>query len=57
LVDESEWQLDAWSPTLGMMAPINNSDFRAWRTRHDKGGDLLIFSDIVVESIQLSIPI
>ncbi|MBP7394091.1 MAG: hypothetical protein KA945_09705 [Zoogloea sp.] len=56
-MDESEWQLGAWSPTLGTLAPINNSDFRAWRTRHGKGGDLLIFSDIVVESIQLSIPI
>ncbi len=57
LVDESEWHLDAWSPTLGTMVPINNSDFRAWRTRTGKGGDLLLFSDIVAEPIQLSIPV
>jgi hypothetical protein len=26
--------------------PINNADFRDWRTRHSAGGDFLVYSDM-----------
>jgi hypothetical protein len=30
----------------GRLTAILNSDYRDWRTRHDIGGDFLVFSDL-----------
>lgn len=47
----TEWYLPAYSFDLGIVYPFNNSDFRAYRTKTKKGGDLMVFSDV------LSIPV
>lgn len=31
---------------------VSNADFRAWRKKHGKGGDFLVFSDVKVTTVQ-----
>lgn len=50
---EREWKLPGWSPELGIVQPLNNSDFRAFRNNFGVGGDLLLFSDVRTHATQL----
>jgi hypothetical protein len=34
---------------------VTNDDFRAWRKAHGKGGDLLLFSDVMVVPVQFEV--
>jgi type VI secretion system secreted protein VgrG len=38
---------------LGWVFPINNADFAVYRRTNKMGGDLLLFSDIIFESVDL----
>lgn len=49
------WRWNAWSPSLGWMTPIGNADFRTWRDLNRAGGDLLLFSDIVVHPVNIEL--
>jgi hypothetical protein len=40
---------------IGTAKPVNNSDYENWRTAHSKGGDLMIFSDVVTETVDITI--
>lgn len=57
VVAETEWHLPAWNPSMGWMTPINNGDFNAWRTRHKAGGDLLLFSDVMLHPVDIRLPL
>jgi hypothetical protein len=37
------------------MTPIANADFRDWRDLNQAGGDLLLFSDIVVHPVNIEL--
>ncbi|GGB51500.1 hypothetical protein GCM10011502_25790 [Oceanisphaera marina] len=41
-----EWQLKSWTPFVGVTQPFGNKDFRKYREQNNKGGDLLLFSDV-----------
>jgi hypothetical protein len=51
----SEWPLPGIGFDLTLGWPINNSDFRAFRDRTGRGGDLMVFSD--VEAVDVNIRI
>lgn len=53
---DKEWHWSGWNPSLGWMVPINNSDFNAWRRENNRGGDLLVFSDIQRRAVSMNIP-
>lgn len=37
--------------------PIFNSDFQKWRGKHGRGGDLIVFSDVLWQPYHMSIPV
>jgi len=49
---ESNWNVN--HPGLGTLYPINNSDFNSYRQRTHKGGDIMVFSDVSIESVDLT---
>lgn len=49
------WRWNGWSPSLGWMVPVGNADFRTWRDLNQAGGDLLLFSDIVVHPVNIEL--
>ncbi|MDC5842174.1 DUF6402 family protein [Vibrio europaeus] len=54
---EWQWRLPAWNPKLGIIDAFGNQDFREYRQACGKGGDLLLFSDIVTVDIDEKIKI
>lgn len=54
---DPEWHTSGWSPSLGWMTPINNSDFDRWRADHQQGGDLLLLSDVRPFAVNLRVPL
>ena len=42
---------------LGRLLPFNNSDFCHYRNRTGKGGDLMVFSDVLPISVKFAIPL
>lgn len=53
----TEWKLPGWSPELGVVQPLNNSDFRAFRDNFGVGGDLLLFSNVRTHAVQFQIEV
>lgn len=52
-----EWKLPGLSPELGIVQPLNNSDFRAFRNNFGVGGDLLLFSDVRTQAVNIGIEV
>lgn len=52
-----EWKLPGLSPELGIVQPLNNSDFRSFRNNFGVGGDLLLFSDVRTQSVNIGVEI
>lgn len=46
-----EWKLPAWNPKQGTIEAFGNQDFRKYREACGKGGDLLLFSDIITVDV------
>ena len=46
---------DIWRNEFDLMYPVRNSDFRAWQIEHQRGGDYIIYTDML--SIMLDTPI
>ena len=55
LSDEFECHWNLNDNILGEMQPINNSDFNSYRAATRRGGDLMIFSNVRVEDVSLTI--
>lgn len=53
----SEWKLPGWSPELGIVQPLNNSDFRDFRNNFGVGGDLLLFSDVRTQAVNIGVEV
>lgn len=55
---EWKWRLPAWNPKPGIMEVFENQGFREYLEACGKGGDLLLFSDLITvdgdEKIQLT---
>ena len=41
-----EWHRKAWTPSAGITRYFGNKDFRKYREQNNKGGDLILFSDV-----------
>lgn len=54
---EWQWRLPAWNPKLGIVEAFGNQDFRKYREACGKGGDLLLFSDIITVDVDEKIKI
>jgi len=54
---EWQWRLPAWNPKLGIVEAFGNQDFREYREACGKGGDLLLFSDIITVDVDEKIKI
>ena len=52
-----EWKLPGLSPELGIFQPLNNSDFRAFRNNFGVGGDLLLFSDVRTQAVNIGVEV
>ncbi|MFM2591290.1 DUF6402 family protein [Vibrio sp. TBV020] len=48
---EWKWRLPAWNPDLGVVEAFGNQEFREFREACGKGGDLLLFSDIITVDV------
>jgi hypothetical protein len=44
-----------WRGDEGILYPVFNSDFRAWQSKHHRGGDYIIYTDML--SVMLDTPI
>ncbi len=56
-IRQIEWKLPGWSPELGIVQPLNNSSFREFRDNFGVGGDLLLFSDVRTQALQIGVEV
>lgn len=56
-IDMPTWHMPAWNPRMGWLKPVNNSDFRTLRNATQRGGDLVLFSDVRLKPVNLNIEI
>jgi hypothetical protein len=54
LNSEISWNL-AWFPKIGWAYPYGNSDYRDYRSRIGRGGDLMLFSDVRIINVNINL--
>ena len=55
--DMPGWHMPAWHPRMGWLKPVNNSDFRTLRNATQRGGDLLLFSDVKLKPVKMDLEV
>lgn len=55
--DMPSWHMPAWHPRMGWLKPVNNSDFRTLRNATQRGGDLLLLSDVKLKPVEMDIEV
>lgn len=54
-IDMPTWHMPAWHPRVGWLKPVNNSDFRTLRNATQRGGDLLLLSDVKLKPVKIDV--
>lgn len=55
--DMPSWHMPAWHPRIGWLKPVNNSDFRTLRNANQRGGDLLLLSDVKLKPVKIDVEV
>lgn len=55
--DMPGWHMPAWHPRMGWLKPVNNSDFRTLRNATQRGGDLILFSDVKLKPVKIDVEV
>lgn len=55
--DMPSWHMPAWHPRMGWLKPVNNSDFRTLRNATQRGGDLLLLSNVKLKAVKIDVEV